>query len=166
MAKHDVNGEEVLAMDNELAEAQQTIDELVVKNELEGVQREKLEQQLADALAKLDKIQISKPNDEEALANENELIEARKTIDELVIKTELEEAQRKNLEEQLSKALAKLDSIEGPADENLESSKEVEDLKALLAEKEIKQKQLENELSNAIADMTEKEAELEHASFS
>ena len=165
LAKHDVNGEEVLAMDNELAEAQQTIDELVVKNELEGVQREKLEQQLADALAKLDKIQISKPNDEEALANDNELIEARKTIDELVIKTELEEAQRKNLEEQLSKALAKLDSIEGPADENLESSKEVEDLKALLAEKEIKQKQLENELSNAIVDMTEKEAELEAASF-
>jgi chromosome segregation ATPase len=145
--------------DERLSEAQKTIDELLIKTDLEEAQREKLEEQLASALAKLD-------NQERDITSDERLSEAQKTIDELLIKTDLEEAQREKLEEQLANALAKLDGLDmAPQEKGIEHSQTVSEFKSLLAEKEIKLKELEEELSNAIVDLTEKEAELEAASF-
>ena len=66
----------------------------------------------------------------------------------------------------MANALAKLDKIQGVefTSESVNSD-EISELKDLLKEKDIKQQELEEELSNAIIDMTEKEAELEAASF-
>ena len=66
----------------------------------------------------------------------------------------------------MANALAKLDKIQGVEFKSESTnSDEIIELKALLEEKDNKQQELEEELSNAIIDMTEKEAELEAASF-
>jgi chromosome segregation ATPase len=156
---HDVNGEEITIMEKELLVAQKTINDLLSKIESEENQRKDLENRLAKAVEAIDQ--------QGTIANSDErLSEAQKTIDELLIKTDLEEAQREKLEEQLANALAKLDGLDmAPQEKGIEHSQTVSEFKSLLAEKEIKLKELEEELSNAIVDLTEKEAELEAASF-
>ena len=156
---HDVNGEEITIMEKELLDAQATINDLLSKIESEENQRKDLENRLAKAVEAIDQ-QVTLAD------SEGKLSEAHKTIDELLIKTDLEEAQREKLEEQLASALARLDSLDiAPIEKEIAPSKTVSEFKSLLAEKEIKLKELEEELSNAIVDLTEKEAELEAASF-
>ena len=157
--------------------AEGTISKLENSLDSQETKRKNLQNQLDDTIARLDEFQAqSEPslNDrgdslfqaEGIVAMESELLEAQQTIDNLLAKTELEGTQRKKLEDQLANALAKLDKIQGVefTSESVNSD-EISELKDLLKEKDIKQQELEEELSNAIIDMTEKEAELEAASF-
>jgi chromosome segregation ATPase len=103
---------------------------------------------------------------EDVLKLEDELSGAQKTIDELIAKTEFEEAARFEMESQLNTALKRLDGINKQTpDLNLadhtNSINEANNLKTLLKEKDLKMKVLEGELSKAVLEMTEKEAELE-----
>ena len=103
---------------------------------------------------------------EDVLRLEDELSEAQKTIDDLLAKTQFEEAARLEMEDQLTVALNKLDSIGGQGkpletEDRANTDDVVTKLQALLDKKDLKLGLLENELANAISEMTEKEAELE-----
>ena len=176
-SESNISSDQFAKLVEELALAEGTISKLENSLDSQETKRKNLQNQLDGTIARLDEIQAqSEPslNDrgdslfqaEGIVAMESELLEAQQTIDNLLAKTELEGTQRKKLEDQLANALAKLDKIQGVefTSESVNSD-EISELKDLLKEKDIKQQELEEELSNAIIDMTEKEAELEAASF-
>ena len=173
----NISSDQFAKLVEELALAEGTISKLENSLDSQETKRKNLQNQLDGTIARLDEIQaqsepsLNDPGDslvqaEGIVAMESELLEAQQTIDNLLAKTELEGTQRKKLEDQLANALAKLDKIQGVefTSESVNSD-EISELKDLLKEKDIKQQELEEELSNAIIDMTEKEAELEAASF-
>ena len=176
-SESNISSDQFAKLVEELALAEGTISKLENSLDSQETKRKNLQNQLDDTIARLDEIQaqsepsLNDPGDslfqaEGIVAMESELLEAQQTIDNLLAKTELEGTQRKKLEDQLANALAKLDKIQGVefTSESVNSD-EISELKDLLKEKDIKQQELEEELSNAIIDMTEKEAELEAASF-
>ena len=125
---------------------------------------ESLQNKLEIAEKKLNTQNIGEPED--VLKLEDELSAAQETINELLAKTQFEEAARLEMESQLNLALNRLDGTNkqtpdlNPADQ-ANSTNEVSNLKTLLNDKDSKIRLLEGELSKAILEMTEKAAELE-----
>jgi len=125
---------------------------------------ELLQSKLEKAERKLDAKKIEDPGG--MIILEDELSSAQKTIEQLLAKTQFEEAARFEMESQLNNALKRLDGMSGgvqqvSSDEQLESGKEIRDLNAKLSKKDLRLKELEDELGNAIVEMTERESELE-----
>ncbi len=177
----------VSQLEDQLMEAQNRLSKLeslpkespIVMEGNEAIQN--LENDLAEAMKKLDglaqgSIASGKKDNsleinqaEDFIRMENELLDAQKTIDELIVKTKSEEEERVNLENQLATAMQSIDKIENsqiPSTHTVplpEDTEVVEELKSLLASKDKRLNELEEELSMAIVEMTEKEAELEIA---
>ncbi len=123
-----------------------------------------LENKLQVAENKLIARDASDPED--VLRLEDELSAAQKTIEDLLGKTQFEEAARIEMEGQLTAALNKLDTMSElrtsfNKEEKTNSDDVVNKLQTLLDKKDLKLGLLETELANAISEMTEKEAELE-----
>ncbi|MBT3667345.1 MAG: hypothetical protein HN548_07680, partial [Opitutae bacterium] len=168
-------------LENDLAQAEQTIAALQVSLDSQDKRRTDLQVQLSNAIKKLDElaqvpdtppvnVQSSELGEaEDFIRMENELLEAQKTIDELIARTKSEKLEREKLEDKLAMAMQSIDKIENNnlPDEEVElvtnDTVVVEDLKSLLDSKDKRLIALEEELSNAIVEMTEKEAELEIA---
>ncbi len=175
------DGEAFQKLENDLAQAEQTIAALQVSLDSQDKRRDDLQTQLEEATNKLDEIarvpnapfvrdnSLEPDEAEDFIRMENELLDAQKTIDELIAKTKSEEMERVNLESKLAVAMQNIDKIENskPSDNKVEPVVEdtfvVEELKSLLDSKDKRLNELEEELSNAIVEMTEKEAELEIA---
>jgi chromosome segregation ATPase len=175
------DGEAIQKLENDLAQAEQTIAALQVSLDSQDKMRDDLQTQLDEAINKLDElaqvpnvpvVRDHSPELDEAedfIRMENELLDAQKTIDELIAKTKSEEMERLNLESKLAVAMQNIDKIENskPSDSIVEPIVDdtvvVEELKSLLDSKDKRLNELEEELSNAIVEMTEKEAELEIA---
>lgn len=115
-------------------------------------------------------VAMTEKKTEDFIRLDNELLDAQKTIDELIVKTQAEEKERVALKDELTIALSKIETIESDQIPNFNPTKqqdlelEINELKTLLKAKDQKQSELEEELEKAIVEMTEKEAELEIAS--
>ena len=159
--------EMITKLEKDLSDAEQSVTTLQVSLDAEEGKRLKLQEQLNDAMAKLEAMEIPVP---ESAGNdvmdfvelEEELATAQNTIAELQARTEAERKGRAELEKELDLAMDKLASFEGKPSKSPENG-DVEELKKLLAEKDQKQKDLEKELNAAIESVNEMEAELELA---
>ena len=169
-------------LEMELSRAEQTIDALQVSLDSQDEKRINLQEQLDDAVQKLNEIaqngdqsprslpQGSEKDAEDFIRLENELLAAQNTINDLLEKTNSEEVERGKIEEQLALAMESIEKIESDSipgkstDSATDDTALVKDLNALLESKDKRLKELEEELSNAIVEMTDKEAELEIAS--
>ena len=157
----------VAELEKELSAAEQSVTSLQVSLDAEEGKRMKLQDQLDDAMAKLDSLIIPEADSGGAevldfITLEEELASAQNTIADLQAKTDEEKKGRVELEKQLDSALSKLSSFEKDALSTTENE-EVEKLTKLIAEKDAKQKDLESKLNDAIESVNEMEAELELA---
>ena len=173
--------EDIEKLENDLAQEEQTIAALQVSLDSQDKKRNDLQEQLDNAINKLDELvrvqdvpNLTAPSPElgeaeDFIRMENELLEAQKTIDELIARTKSEELEREKLEGKLAMAMQSIDKIENnnSPSQKVELVSEdtvvIEELKSLLDSKDKRLTELEEELSNAIVEMTEKEAELEIA---
>ena len=159
--------EMITKLEQDLSDAEQSVTTLQVSLDAEEGNRLKLQEQLDDAMAKLEAMEIPSPESAgkdamDFVELEEELATAQNTIAELQAKTEAERAGRAELEKELDLAMEKLASFEGNPSKSPENG-DVEELKKLLAEKDQKQKDLEKELIAAIESVNEMEADLELA---
>ncbi|MBT3637632.1 MAG: hypothetical protein HN531_11880 [Opitutae bacterium] len=159
--------EMVTKLEKDLSDAHQSVTTLQVSLDAEEGKRLKLQDQLNDAMAKLEAMVI--PESESGgrevvdfIKLEEELTTAQNTIAQLQAKTEAERTGRGELENQLDLAMDKLSSFEGNHSTSPDKG-EVEQLMKSLAEKDGKQKDLEKQLNAAIESVNEMEAELELA---
>ena len=161
--------EMITKLEKDLSDAEQSVTTLQVSLDAEEGKRLKLQEQLNDAMAKLEAIEIPAPESAgkdvmDFVELEEELATAQNTIAELQAKTEAEREGRAELEKELDLAMEKLASFEGnPSESKSPENGDVDELKKLLAEKDQKQKDLEKELNAAIESVNEMEAELELA---
>ena len=108
----------ITKLEKDLSDAEQSVTTLQVSLDAEEGKRLKLQEQLNDAMAKLEAIEIPAPESAgkgvmDFVELEEELATAQNTIAELQAKTEAEREGRAELEKELDLAMEKLASFEG-----------------------------------------------------